>query len=111
VVTNGRTFLDVFGLYCKALFRDEKSTSACILFPRSSRRNLKSRLLDSNFSLIEFVRNKRSVSPLIKPFLTLRGWHEEKCVYWNVSVALKCVFDCGMEIVGKINETVDFLFA
>ena len=53
---------------------------------------MKSRLLDSNFSLIEFVRNKCSVSPLIKPFLTLRGWHEEKCVYWNVSVALKCVW-------------------
>ena len=53
---------------------------------------MKSRLLDSNFSLIEFVRSKRSVSPLIKPFLTLRGWHEEKCVYWNVSVALKCVW-------------------
>ena len=63
-------FLDIIGLYFKALFRDEKSTSACILFTtfceqlRSSRRNLKSRLLDSNFSLIKFVRNKRSVSPL-----------------------------------------------
>ena len=62
-------------------------------------------------------------------------------MYWNVSVALKCVwtssilfdakrgplkisvskktarsddiceFDCGMESVGKLNETVDFLFA
>ena len=32
VVTNGRMFLNVFGLYFKALFRDEKSTSACILF-------------------------------------------------------------------------------
>ena len=85
-------------MYFKALFRDEKSTSACILFtsssgkPRSSRRNLKSRLFDSNFSLIEFVRNKCSVSPLMKHFFTLRGWHEEKCVYWNVSVALKCVW-------------------
>ena len=53
---------------------------------------MKSRLLDSNFSLIEVVRNKRSVSPLIEPFLTLRGWNEEKCMYWNVSVALKCVW-------------------
>ena len=32
VVKNDRMFLDVFGLYFKALFRDEKSTSACILF-------------------------------------------------------------------------------
>ena len=53
---------------------------------------MKSRLLDLNFSLIEFVRNKCSISLLIKPFLTLSGWHEEKCVYWNVSVALKCVW-------------------
>ena len=30
VVTNGRMFLDVFGL--KALFCDEKSTSVCMVF-------------------------------------------------------------------------------
>ena len=53
---------------------------------------MKSRSFDSNFSLIQFVRNKRCVSPLIKPFFTLRGWREEKCVYWNVSVALKFVW-------------------
>ena len=53
---------------------------------------MKSCLLDSNFSVIEFVRNKRSVPSLIKPFLALRVWHEDKCVYWNVSVALKCVW-------------------
>ena len=76
----------------------------------------------------------------MKPFLTLRGWHEDKCVYWNVSVALKCVwtssilfdakrgplktsvsqktarldkceFDCGMESVSETNEIADFLFA
>ena len=33
-----------------------------------------------------------AVSLLIKPFFTLRGWHGEKCMYWNVSVALKCVW-------------------
>ena len=32
VVTNGRILLDVFGLYFKVPFRDEKSPSACILF-------------------------------------------------------------------------------
>ena len=31
-------------------------------------------------------------SPLMKPFLTPGGWQLEKCVYWNVSVGLKCVF-------------------
>ena len=32
MVTNGRMFLETIGLYFKALFRDEKSTSACIFF-------------------------------------------------------------------------------
>ena len=27
----------------------------------------------------------------MKPYLTPGGWHEEKCVCWNVSVGLKCV--------------------
>ena len=53
---------------------------------------MKPRLLDSNFSLIEFVRNKRKVCPLIKASLTVREWHEENCVYWHVAVALKCVW-------------------
>ena len=35
MVTNGKVFLDVFGLYFKALFRDENSTSACILLTSS----------------------------------------------------------------------------
>ena len=42
---------------------------------------MKSRLLDSNFSLIEFVHNKHSVSPLIKPFLMLRvGMKRNACI-------------------------------
>ena len=32
---------------------------------------MKSRLFDSNLSLIEFIRNKRSVYPFVKPFFTL----------------------------------------
>ena len=32
---NGRMFLDVFGLYFKALFRDDNSTSAFILLKGS----------------------------------------------------------------------------
>ena len=35
IMTHGRMFLDVFGLYFKALFRDENLISACILL-RSS---------------------------------------------------------------------------
>ena len=34
VLTNGRMSLDVIGLFFKALFRDENSTSACILLKR-----------------------------------------------------------------------------
>ena len=92
---------------------------------------------------VVFVALFNCVSPLIKPFLTLRGWHEEKFVYWNVSVTLKCVWTSSIlfdakrgplktsvskktarsddishvnlivvwNLLGKINETVDFLFA
>ena len=35
VLTEGRMSLDVIGLFFKALFRDENSTSACILLKRS----------------------------------------------------------------------------
>ena len=87
MVTNGRTFWNVFELYFKALFRYENSTSACVLLtcscgrPRSSRRSLKYRLFDSNLSLIEFVRKKRSVSPLTEPFLKLRvGTKRNACI-------------------------------
>ena len=45
----------------------------------------------SDFSSVEFVCKRRNVSPLMKHFLTLT-WREEKCVYWNVSVALKYVW-------------------
>ena len=90
MVTNGRMFLDVFGLYLKVLFCDEKSTSACILFtsfcgyPRSSRRNLKSRLLDSNFSLIDFVRNK--CSPL-KTLVSKKAARSDDISHVNLIVA------------------------
>ena len=36
----------------------------------------------------ELVLNNLIASPLMKPYLTLGGWHEEKCVYWKVSVGL-----------------------
>ena len=43
-------------------------------------------IFNSKDSLTEFVLNKRSASHFAKPFLALRRWREEKCVYWNVSV-------------------------
>ena len=48
-------------------------------------------MFSSNFVFEEFVLRSLKASPLIKPFLTPGGWQEEKCVYWNVSVGLKCV--------------------
>ena len=41
----------------------------------------------------ELVLRRRNASPLIKPFLTPGGWQDVKpeCVYWKVSVGLKCV--------------------
>ena len=43
-------------------------------------------------SFEEFVLRIRQASPLTNPFFTLGRWREVKCVYWNVSVGLKCVF-------------------
>ena len=40
----------------------------------------------------EFVLRIRKASPLTNPFFTLGGWQEVKCVYWKVSLGLKCVF-------------------
>jgi len=53
---------------------------------------LKFLIISSNNILEEFVLKSLKASPLTKPLLTpVGGWHEEKCVYWNVSVGLKCV--------------------
>ena len=39
----------------------------------------------------ELVLRSLRASPFMRPFLTLWGLQEEKCVYWKVSVGLKCV--------------------
>ena len=39
----------------------------------------------------ELVLRSLRTSPFMNPFLTPGGWLEEKWVYWNVSVGLKCV--------------------
>ena len=49
-------------------------------------------MFSSKVSLEEFVLRIRKASPLTNPFSTLGGWQEVKCVYWKVSVGLKCVF-------------------
>ena len=55
------------------------------------------------FSFAEFVLSSRRASPFIKPFLTPNGWQDEKCVYWNVSVGLKCVPTSRINMLLKLS--------
>ena len=48
-------------------------------------------MFSSNVTFEELVLRSLKASPLIKPFLTPGGWQDVKCVYWKVSVGLKCV--------------------
>ena len=50
-----------------------------------------------NVAFQELVLRCLKASPLIKPFLTPGGWQEVKCVYWKVSVGLKCVRTSRMD--------------
>ena len=78
VVTNGKIFFDVLGLSCKATVRDSKRTSVRIVptrsrsQPRSVRRVKNSFSFNSNYSLTEFVLNKRKDSVTAKYFLVFR---------------------------------------
>ena len=79
VVTNGKIrFFDVLGLSCKATVRDSKRTSVRIVStrsrrqPRSVRRVKNSFFFNSNYSLTEFVGNKRKASVTAKYFLVFR---------------------------------------
>ena len=45
----------------------------------------------------ELVLRNLKASPLIKSFLTPGGWQEVKCIYWKVSVGLKCVRTSRMD--------------
>ena len=48
-------------------------------------------VFSSKGSFEEFVLKSLKASPFTKPLFTPGGWHEVKCVYWKVSVGLKCV--------------------
>ena len=43
--------------------------------------------------------SNRRASPFIKPFLTPKGWQDVKCVYWKVSVGLKCVHMSRIDVL------------
>ena len=48
-------------------------------------------MCSSNLAFEGLVLRSLRASPLMKPFLTPGGWQVSKCVYWKVSVGLKCV--------------------
>lgn len=76
------------------LFSNLMSESVVVIrlsgYPRSIRLALKCEIFVLNSFLEEFLRRSLSASSLMKPFLT-PFWQPEKCVFWNVSLGLKCV--------------------
>ena len=67
------------------LFSNLISESVAVIrlsgYPHSIRLALKCEILDLNSFSEGFVQRSLSASPLMKPFLTPRGWQLEKCVY------------------------------
>ena len=88
--------LDTDGRYCVT----KGKISFCVLFFPLSTEHLLVNLISDNslimfsskVSFEEFVLRIRKASPMANPFFMLGGWQEVKCVYWKVSVGLKCVF-------------------
>ena len=101
VVTNGKIFFDGLGLSCKATVRDSKRTSVRIVStrsrrqPRSVRRVKNSFFFDSNYSLTEFVVNKRKASVTAKYFLVFRISQVFPIEPFVVSFALLSYSICG----------------
>ena len=67
------------------LFSNFMSESVAVIrlsgYPRYLRLALKCEILVLDSFSVEFVRRSVSASPLMKPFLTPKGWQLEKCVY------------------------------
>ena len=101
VVTNSKIFFDVLGLSCKATVRDSKRTSVRIVSTRSRRqpgsvRQVKnSFFFNSNYSLTEFVLNKRKASVTAKYFLVFRISQVFPIEPFVVSFALLSYSICG----------------
>jgi len=57
-------------------------------YPLFGRRFSKFFIFSSKVNCEEFLLRSPNASPLIKPFVTPGGWHEEKFVYWKFSVGL-----------------------
>ena len=111
VVTNGKISQFVcFVLLRRASFLPANLTSVCISWtsvkgkPFWQRLYSKCGFLFSKFSLTELVLKRRYVSPFIKLFLQFKGWQDEKCACWKVSLSLKCVCNCKefFELKGEV---------
>ena len=111
VVTNGKISQSVcFVLLRRASFLPANLTSVCISWtsvkgkPFWQRLYSKCGFLFSKFSLTELVLKRRYVSPFIKLFLQFKGWQDEKCACWKVSLSLKCVCNCKefFELKGEV---------
>ena len=101
VVTNGKIFFDVLGLSFKATVRDSKRTSVRIVStrsrrqPRSVRRVKNSFFFNFNYSLTEFVLNKRQASVTAKYFPVFRISQVFPIKPFVVSFALLSYSSCG----------------
>ena len=97
------------------LFSNLMSESVAVIrlsgYPSSIRLALKCEILVLNLFSEEFVRRSLSASPLMKPFLTPKGWQlvPEKCVYWNVSVGLKCVSRSNIDLFANRSPLKTFV--
>ena len=98
-VTKGKIRVSCLRFCCRAAFLSSNVISARVVetrvsgYPLSMRFALNCEIAVLNAVSEELVRVRRSLnaSLLLKPFLTPGAWQLEKCVYWNVSVALKWV--------------------
>ena len=94
-VTNGKTLFPAFCLFCSADILSLNLTSERVLsarlsvYPLSRKLRLNCVMFSLKVAFEELVLRRRNASPLIKPFLTPRGWQDVKYVYWKVSVGLK----------------------
>ena len=75
VVTNGSISFVCFVLFC---CEEPPVGQRTELHSEFFERVLRDSLFDISF---EFVLKRRNASPLIKPFLELKGWQDKKCVY------------------------------
>ena len=95
-VTKGKMFFPLEGFCWSASFLFSKCISERVRvikfcgYPLSLRCFWNSSTSFESFLFFLRICSDRRASPFLKPFLTPNGWQDVKCVYWNISVGLKC---------------------